>query len=374
VITELGATSIHTAPRERGWRWLVLALLGAVAVTWVTQWPASLALVAVMIRLTLPLQPFLLLVACGLGACALASWVRGGAGMPALVAGLGLLVLVWRGPMGEGAVWGFTSGWALLVGASFGWWCLGRGSRGFLERALPALALASVGALVSVMWSSAAGPSAAGQSAVAPWGQEFEEELGRRREEALAAWQVRITEPSWTALRARVPSVAASADQVAAWMAASPTPTALVPALLLLESLVALALAWSIWHRLARSRLGPPLSRLSAFRFDDQLIWGLVVGATLVLLPSLKAWHGVGVNLLVLFGALYALRGLGVLVWWIPDRWAILPLLVLLVCVPLLGPVQVLATVAVLALGLGLGDTWRDFRRTARPMRSEPRP
>ena len=187
-------------------------------------------------------------------------------------------------------------------------------------------------------------------------------------------WEARRTGPAWRALAERVPPVARSAEAVAEFMAAAPSPTPLIPALLVLETLVALALAWATWHRLARHRLGPPLAPVSQFRFSDQLVWGLVVGTTLVLLPTLSAWRTIGVNLLVVFGALYALRGLGVLLWWIPDRWAVLPLLLLLVCIPLLGPVQVLATVAVLALGLGLGDTWRDFRRTARPLRPESRP
>jgi len=190
----------------------------------------------------------------------------------------------------------------------------------------------------------------------------------------VAAWRGRLTSPAWAAVSGRVPAVRGLAERAAEGMATWSPPLAILPALIVLESLAALALAWATWHRLARTRLGPPLSALSAFRFHDQLVWGVVVGATLSLLPTLSSWRDVGVNVMVVFGALHALRGLGVLVWWIPDRWAMAPLLLLLVSIPLLGPVLVLATVAVLALGLGLGDTWRDFRRTTRSWRPNARP
>jgi hypothetical protein len=131
------------------------------------------------------------------------------------------------------------------------------------------------------------------------------------------------------------------------------------PALLALESLAALALAWGLFHRISRTRVGPPLSRLRDFRFGDQLVWGLLAGIVLVVIPSLDALRGLGLNLIVFFGALYALRGLGVLAWFMADRRLALAILVVL---------GILFTPAVgaLALGLGLGDTWVDWRGKAR--------
>src|SRR6185503_17639405 len=85
---------------------------------------------------------------------------------------------------------------------------------------------------------------------------------------------------------------------------------------LALESILALAIAWSMYHRLSRARLGPPLGPLRDFRFNDQLVWGLIVGLTIVFLPTLTSVRAVGNNLLVFFGALYAVRGLGVLSWF----------------------------------------------------------
>ena len=54
------------------------------------------------------------------------------------------------------------------------------------------------------------------------------------------------------------------------------------PALLALESLLALALAWTLYHRFSRARIGEPLGRLKEFRFNDQLVWGLIVAVALV--------------------------------------------------------------------------------------------
>ena len=95
----------------------------------------------------------------------------------------------------------------------------------------------------------------------------------------------------------------------------------LFPSLLALESLAVLALAWGLYHRVSRARIGPPLAPLKEFRFNDQLVWGLVAGITAVAVPTLTAFRVVGLNLLMFFGALYALRGLGVLTWFFaPGR------------------------------------------------------
>ncbi len=369
MITAVEGPPVVTAPRERGWRWLVLALVVAIGVSFVAQWPASLALLSVLVHWLLPIEPLLLLVLAGLGACALASWTRGGRLGVAIAAALGLVFWIWRGPSDSSAVAGFSHGWTLLVAACFGWTCMLPGARSLLGRALTAIAAAAVLAVLLIAWQ----PKTTG-GGLASVGTSFERTLSERRDGALSVWQARVNAPAWEQLAARVPAMARTAERTAVWIAESRPPVTLLPSLLVLETLLALALAWTMWHRLARVRLGPPLGSIVDFRFNDQMVWGLVVGATLVLLPSLSGWRELGLNLLLVFGALYALRGLGILLWWLPDRWWIVPLVILLVCIPLLGPVQVLATVAVLALGLGLGDTWRDFRRTARPLRPNVRP
>ncbi len=153
----------------------------------------------------------------------------------------------------------------------------------------------------------------------------------------------------------------------------SPSPLlSITPALLALESLLALALGWAAYHRLTRVRIGPPLGALRDLRFNDQLVWGLIVGVTVVLLPTLAEWRTVGANLLCFFGTLYALRGAGVLSWLVPNRFAVPAIIGLAVLVPILGPLWVLAATLTLTFGLGLGDTWRDFRAGADPRRRRP--
>ena len=133
----------------------------------------------------------------------------------------------------------------------------------------------------------------------------------------------------------------------------------LFPALLALESLAALALAWAVYHRLGRVRLGPPLAPLKEFRFSDQLVWGLVAGMLLVV-TGVAPLGALGGNLLLFFGVLYALRGLGVVLWFLaPGR---------LVMALLIGfAVLFWLVLGVLALGVGVGDTWLDWRRRVRP-------
>ena len=150
-------------------------------------------------------------------------------------------------------------------------------------------------------------------------------------------------------------------DQGEAQMRAIPSFSAqLFPALLALESLALLGLAWSLYHRASRTRIGRPLQPLSAFRFNDQMVWGVVVGVTILILPTLREAQGVGLNLVGFFGVLYALRGLGVLDWFLAPRGIVRVLF--FIAIFLAWPV-----VSVFSLGLGLGDTWIDWRGRARP-------
>ena len=194
-------------------------------------------------------------------------------------------------------------------------------------------------------------------------------EYERRVESSLAAWQGHTHDAAWERFAARSPELAAQADGAAAWLHRLPARAAAVaPALVGLESLAALGLAWGLYHRLSRTRLGAPLGALRRFRFSDQLVWALVAGASMAILPTLAPLRGVGINLLIFFGALYALRGLGILRWLAPDRVAAVALLALLLLVPVLGVLLLAGTLAVVALAVGLGDTWGDWRnRSARP-------
>jgi hypothetical protein len=132
-----------------------------------------------------------------------------------------------------------------------------------------------------------------------------------------------------------------------------------LPGLVLLQTLLALALAWSLYRTLARNPEGAPLPRLREFRFNDHLIWGVVAALLILVLPRLGPLAPVGGNLAAFFGALYMLRGLGVLV----ALGAVLgggPAALAIVAMLVLAPLA-----AILALALGVTDTWVDWRGRA---------
>ncbi|MBI1810028.1 MAG: DUF2232 domain-containing protein, partial [Gemmatimonadetes bacterium] len=288
-----------------------------------------------------------------LAACAVVGWWSGGR--------LGLAVLwttlagwvVWR----ESQVGTYSlllAGWALVLGASFGALSLRRAAHAppFFPRALSALGVTLLLAGAAVL-AAPGGPTQTRTEATA--------EFSRRADAALRDWNTMTATPEWKQFVTANPTADSLAQQMTAQIQATPAASVtLFPAMLALESLAALALAWALYHRFGRARLGPPLARVRDFRFSDQLVWGLVAGLALVVVPGFAPLRAVGANLLMFFGAIYALRGMGVALYFLaPGRW----LMVLLVGFSLLF----YNVVGVLALGLGLGDTWLDWRRRARP-------
>ena len=366
-----------TAPRERGWRWFVLALVLMVLVTSAPAWPPPLALLAGAIRLLLPVEQFALLVLVAIASCGIVGWWSGGRLLMGLVWVAAAAYVVWRVPLPLTGYGAFLRGWAVTVGAAFGLVCLASPSRPFLGRGLAAIALAGGVTLVGFSTRAVDGASAAAEQMLS---REYQQRLGA----ALDAWRSRSTSATWREFSRRVPEAMDRANRLEAVLVAlGERVTAsdavggsragplvrLAPALLALESLVALALGWAAYHRLARARIGPPLGALRDLRFNDQWVWGLVVGVTALLLPTLVEWRSAGLNLVCFFGTLYALRGAGVLTWYIPDRAAVWAPLGLLVLVPVLGPVWVLVALLTVTFALGLGDTWRDFRAGAEARR-----
>ena len=364
-----------TAPRERRWRWFVLGMLLMVVVTAAPAWPPALALLAGTIRLLLPVEQFALMVLVAIASCAIVGWWAGGRLVLGLVWGLAAGYVVWKVPLPLSGYGAFLRGWAVTLGAAFGLVCLATASRPFLTRALAAVALSGVVTAVGFSTRAPAGMSAF----VAPaqmLSQEYQERLGV----SLDAWRGRTSTESWRRFAQRFPEAVERTQRVEGLLVvlAEPQPASsavggsrvaplvrLAPTLLALESLLALALGWAAYHRLTRARIGPPLGALRDLRFNDQWVWGLIVGVTVLLLPSLVEWRTAGLNLVGFFGTLYALRGAGVLTWYIPDRAAVWVLLALAVLVPVLGPVWVLGALLTVTFTLGLGDTWRDFRAGA---------
>jgi len=331
------------AARERGW-WRLIAALAA-----------FLLLPALpLISTAVPVRQTLLLLVTALAACTLVGWWRGGRVWLALVwctLAAWMLVLT---PVPLTAHDRLARGWALLLAAAFGVASLVNARRPLFARALSAVALASVAA-GGILLSVPEGPVRV-QRVV-------REELAQRSAGEVARWRASRVEAERRGLLANVPAADSLLDQTEENMRAVPRGAArLYPALLALESLAALAVAWSLFHRVSRTRIGPPLAPLREFRFSDQFVWGLIVGLLALILPSLRSVQGPGVNLLLFFGTLYALRGLGVLAWFFtPSR----SVTAVLVGVALL---LLMRDGAAFALGLvGIGDTWLDWRKRARP-------
>jgi len=300
-----------------------------------------------------PIEQTLVLLAPALAALALVGWWQGGRLLPAVVwVAAAAWVLAQRVPGSDGFGW-LVRGWAVLLAGVFGLMLLLRPRRPLLDQALPTVGISlalAVGALLT------RGGPVGGQLA-----RLLREEFAQRTDE----WRLMLgrlaATPEWAAYAARYPEATTLRQQVEAQYAALPGRSlVVVAALLAIESLAVLALAWALYQRLGRTRVGPPLQPLRGFRFNDQLVWGLIVGITLLVVPGFAELRGAGLNLLVFFGALYVVRGLGVLAWlFTPRRWA----KVLLVVVGVLAW-QLLAP---FALAIGVGDTWLDWRGRARP-------
>jgi hypothetical protein len=132
-----------------------------------------------------------------------------------------------------------------------------------------------------------------------------------------------------------------------------------LPGIVLLQSLAAMALAWALYHRLARQPASEPLAPLAAFRFNDHLIWGVALSLLVVVLPRLAWAKALGGNLLFFFGGLYLVRGVAVLAAVAVATGFGGPIAYLMV---LLVTVFLLPVVALAALALGLTDTLVDWR------------
>jgi hypothetical protein len=329
------------APREQGWRRIILALLAFVLLPLVP-----------LLRVAIPIEQSLLLIVPALAACALVGWWAGGRFFLALTwAALAIWMIVTPLPGGPSFVF-IEKGWSLLLVASFGVASIMSPKQTFFPRALTAIGLSFAVGLALVLFA-AKRPDAVERAVRA--------EYARRVDSWLADWESVSKTREWQDLTRDNPGMETLAKESSERLRDLPSVTAaLYPSVLALESLAVLALAWGLYHRVSRARIGPPLAPLRDFRFNDQLVWGLVLGITAVAVPTLKVLNTVGLNLLVFFGALYALRGLGVLTWFFaPGRLMVALTIGLAIFMwPILG---------VFALGIGLGDTWLDWRSRPRP-------
>jgi hypothetical protein len=216
-----------------------------------------------------------------------------------------------------------------------------RWPRPFLDRALAALALAGItltfwGWWLGIGWQDI-------QSAVLREGWEMARQVARPAADSASA-----------TLSAAQPFAEALAEGVGPM-------SAVFPSVMALCALAGMAVAWSWYRRIAREPRDAPLGRLAEFRFSDQLVWGMVTGIALLVMPAGDAGQVAGENLVLFFGGLYVVRGLAIARSWsrqAPGLLLGLMALSLLFILPVaLGGL----------LSLGLADTWLDFRRRLAP-------
>jgi hypothetical protein len=337
--------ALAAPPREQGWTRIVIALLAFLLLSH-----------APVVRAAAPVVDTLLLLVPALAACFIAGWRRGGSSALALAwaALAGLLLAIPAAP-GREAYTDLARSWGVLVAGALGLVCILGWRRQFLGRALAAVGIAALIAMIGMAFA----PHAAGRIEDV-FATDFQ-----LRNSALLTKSVFGFPGANFAPAAREWAGARSFElQRASGTFAAP----LYPALLALESLAACALAWGLYHRMSRARLGAALAPFRFFRFSDELIWALVAGMTFTVLPALDALRVAGANLVVFFGALYALRGFGVIAWFYPQ--------------PTLGAQLAAGAVAVvllpvslpLAVGLGVTDTWIDWRRRVRAANSPAGP
>lgn len=351
-MTQPASVAPTPAPTERGWGKLLIAIVAFLII------PAQLGAL-------LPIDQAMVLLVPAIAACALVGWWAGGRPFLAIAwVAIATLMTVQTGAT-PSPFHNLVRGWSLLLAGSFGLVCLFTTTRPLFTRALVALSITLV--LATVM--SLLGPVTLSQATKTVAG-----EFARRDAEVMAAVNgvIQAHPKEWADLSAKIPRLASLPTEAEKELnALSKAGVAVFPALLALQSLAALALAWAIYHRLGRARLGAPLRPLREFRFNDQLVWGLIVGLTIVLLPTLTSLRGVGKNLLVFFGALYAVRGFGVLSWFMaPGSLGVtLAIGFIMLLAPVVNIFALLAftMLGVASLALGLGDTWADWRSRARP-------
>ncbi|HEY7878716.1 MAG TPA: hypothetical protein VIC55_10845, partial [Gemmatimonadaceae bacterium] len=297
-----------------------------------------------------PVVDTLVLLVPALAACCVVGWFAGGSPWMALTwSALAAAVLVLPAPPATNApYYALARGWGAIVAGAFGIVCLVGRSQPFIHRVLSAIAAATLLSL---------GLAAFGRFDARSAQNVFAGEFDARNAAAVAEMRLDATvvQKSFPKLATMARDAATQQEAVQGTISRAAAP--LFPASLALEALAACALAWALFHRLSRVRIGAPLAPLRQFTFGDQLVWALVAGIVMVIVPSLDALAAVGRNLLLFFGTLYALRGYGIYAWFVSRRAAVTSVAVAVAAFPLS-----LVTVP-WAVGLGLSDTWFDWRR-----------
>src|SRR6185437_4823827 len=214
-------------PRERGWVRVILALAALLLIPHIPGGPS-----------TLPVVDTLVLLVPALAACCVVGWWAGGSFWLALI-------------------------WSMLAAAAFGVVCLVGRRQPFMTRALMGIGLAVVLSL---------GVVGVGRLDFGAAERVFAAQFAARNSAA-----VDEMEKDASQVAESFPTLSGMAHEVAARQAdvqdtLSEYAARLYPATLALEALAALALAWALFHRLSRVRIGAPLAPLKLFTFGDQLV------------------------------------------------------------------------------------------------------
>lgn len=154
----------------------------------------------------------------------------------------------------------------------------------------------------------------------------------------------------------RLPEMATIVDQAIAFTSAT------IPGMLVLQAIAGLGLAWQ-WHVLVSDRpLGLAAAPFRQFRFGDHWVWGLVAALVIFVVPKLAGLKALAMNLALVLGALYLLRGAAIVTAFAAAAGVSAATLVggavlaTVLAAPLLFLVPGLWT-------LGVTDTWIEYRR-----------
>ena len=254
-----------------------------------------------------------------------------------MAAGVLLGMLGWM--LSGGMLGGVSRGWALLLGGAFLLLSHWRPGWSILPRALAAVAVAGG---VAAGWLGLSGQWGAIDTLV-------REQIATMSERTFTAAREASPDSPW------VNELSSAAQQIAGLQAD------LFPGLLALQSLAALGLvAWLI-SSFRRHEPGVFTVRpWREFRFNDQLVWLLIAGLALVLLPLGPVETRVGYNLILFMTVLYALRGVGVFLFLAVGASSLLMIVFGALAAIFLYPLILGA-----AILIGLGDTWLDVRGRA---------
>lgn len=249
-----------------------------------------------------------------------------------------LLALVFRpGQLELESGWFISRGWCLLAGGLFVAFSVARRPYGLFERGLASVLVATTAVAVTAWVQPAVGRALDG------W---MEAEI---REAARTAYSMLTADPEAVAgsigdsIRAAIETWAVFQHDV-------------YPALLALATMAALSVCWYFAGRQGEEYERPPAAR--EFGFRDELVWILVIGLMLLVLPLGGGAFRIGENATLFMAALYLARGGAILVWITAAAATSAWTWILLAA----GAVLAYPFVFGAALVLGIMDTWLHVR------------